>query len=120
LQTLIIKNKFPSLNEYITAERTNRHMAAKIKKDLTYLVYAECKRQKIKKADRVKLHYIWYEVNKKRDMDNVAFNQKFIQDGLVNAGILRNDGWDNITGFTHEFELSKEHGVVIKIEEVAR
>lgn len=42
-------------------------------------------------------------------MDNVsAFGRKVIQDALVVAGKLKNDGWDNIRGFCDDFAIDKE------------
>ena len=114
---LKIDYKFPSLNDYITAERTNKYKASKIKKDLTDLVALECKRQKIPKFGKVLLTYTWIEKNKKRDKDNIYFNQKFIQDGLVHAGVIKNDGWENVKGFKHMFEIGADYGVEIEIEE---
>lgn len=57
----------------------------------------------------VKISYVWYEPNKKRDKDNIAFAKKFIQDALVELGVLKNDGWANIVGFTDEFKISKDN-----------
>lgn len=34
--------------------------------------------------------------NAKADPDNIAFNKKFILDGLKDAGIIRNDGFKEI------------------------
>lgn len=114
---LKIKYKFPSLNDYISAERTNKHIAAKMKKELTELVAYECKAQKIPKMDKVKISYTWFEKNKRRDKDNIAFNKKFIQDGLVHAGVIKNDNWEYIKGgFADDFILSKYYGVEVMLE----
>ena len=116
---LTILHKFPSLNDYITAERTNKYKASKIKKDLTDIVALECKRQRLPKFGKVVLHYRWIEKTKRRDKDNICFNQKFVQDGMVHAGVLKNDCWEQVKGFTHEFEIGADYGVEIEIEEVA-
>lgn len=58
----------------------------------------------------IKLHYKFYEPNKKRDMDNVwAFASKCTQDSLVVAGVLDNDGWEQITGISAEFFVDKDN-----------
>ena len=63
--------------------------------------------------------YIWVEKNKSRDKDNVAFDKKFIQDALVSCGVLKNDGWKNITGFEDSFMVDKDKpGVKVCLTEV--
>ena len=51
--------------------------------------------------------------------DNIAFAKKFIQDALVETGVLRNDGWSEIEGFTDNFALDpKNPRVEVTIEEM--
>ena len=38
-----------------------------------------------------KLKIVFYEPDRRRDVDNVSFASKFILDGLVKAQILQND-----------------------------
>lgn len=103
---LTIKGELTDLNTYINAERSNRFMGAKIKKQQTEIVYWAIKEQKLKKAQgSVYMTYTWYCKNKKKDKDNIVFARKFIQDGLMTAGILKNDGWDDIEGFQDVFEI---------------
>lgn len=107
----IIWGRLPSLNEYIEAERANRFKAAKMKKDLQERIGAEIRAANLKKAEPpVKLFYVYYEPNKRRDKDNIAaIAHKFVQDSLVSCGILENDGWNDITGFTDEFFIDKKN-----------
>lgn len=67
------------------------------------------------------MKYTWYERNKKRDKDNISsFGRKVIQDGLVKAGVLENDGWKQIEGFSDRFRIDEEHPrVEIEIVEVS-
>lgn len=53
-------------------------------------------------------------------MDNVSsYGRKVIQDALVKSGVLANDGWANIIGFTDEFAVDKMHPrIEVEIEEV--
>lgn len=64
-------------------------------------------RQQLRKIHITKpviLKYDFYEVNKKRDLDNISsFAHKVIQDSLVKSGILANDGWEEITGYLDQF-----------------
>ncbi len=58
----------------------------------------------------MKMLYRWYEPSRRRDLDNIsAFGRKVIQDGLVQAGVLENDGWKQICGFVDEFFVDTEH-----------
>lgn len=49
------------------------------------------------------IKFEWYERNRKRDKDNIAFAKKFILDALVKSHVLKNDGWNEIEGFSDEF-----------------
>jgi hypothetical protein len=107
---LKITGELCDLNTYINAERGNRFHAAKIKKDETEKVYWACKEQKLKKVTgSVYMTYTWYCKNKRKDKDNIVFARKFIQDGLVEAKILTDDGWDEIEGFQDVFEIDAKN-----------
>ena len=117
---LIIPGTLPSLNELIDAERTHRQKGAAVKKKAERIVRA-CIWQQIrgiKPRTPVKLHYFFYEPTRRRDKDNVAsFAMKVIQDSLVKENILPNDGWNEVLGFTCDFELDNRNPrieVVIK------
>ena len=46
--------------------------------------------------------------------------QKFIIDGLVKAGVLKNDGWAQIGDLNHSFEVDKENPrIEVILEEIA-
>lgn len=108
---LVIHRSLPGLNEYIAAERSNRHVAAKMKKQIEHEIIMEAKIQlKKKKFDKpVSMIYCWYEKDKRRDKDNISFARKFIQDSLVKNGNLKNDGWKEIDSFSDEFRVDKEN-----------
>ena len=54
-------------------------------------------------------------------MDNISsFGRKVIQDALVDCGVLKNDGWKNISGFTDMFFVDSQNPrieVILKEEE---
>lgn len=109
------------LNEYVSAERTNRYKAASLKRQtelrIQYAIKAQAKG--IRFAKPVTMRYRWYEKNRKRDKDNVSFAKKFVQDALVHSGVLENDGWKNIESFTDEFFVDAQNPrVEVEIEEV--
>ena len=39
--------------------------------------------------------------------DNIASAKKFVIDGLVEADILADDGWRQVSGFSDTFEIDK-------------
>ena len=118
---LVIKGRLPGLNDLISAERTNRYRAAKLKRDAEELVLWSAKaslRGKI--PTPTIMHYLWLEPNRKRDKDNISsFGRKVIQDALVKGGYLKNDGWNDIQGFTDEFGVdAKNPRIEVIFEEV--
>ena len=121
IHKLIIPGILPNANDYIGANRTNRYGAAKMKRQAEAAVMAAIKRQMrgLKLTRPVVLHYTWVEKDRRRDHDNVAFAQKFVQDALVHAGVLKNDGWAQVEGFTHAFRVDSKHPrVEVELEEV--
>lgn len=66
------------------------------------------------------LLFRWFEKNKRRDHDNVSsFGRKVIQDALVKANILQDDGWGYVIGFQDEFFVDfKEPRIEIIIKEI--
>ena len=90
-----IKGTLPGLNELIEAERRNRYEGARMKKQCETVV-AHSARQlgNVVVTQPVHMVYHWHEKNRRRDKDNIsAFGRKVIQDALVKAGYLLNDGW---------------------------
>lgn len=109
MQTFIIKGRLPDANTYINAERSNRYAAAKMKDEWTKIVAGEAKAQRIKKVDvPVMIFFTWWVKDKKRDKDNIMFGQKFILDGLVASGVLKNDGWNTIKYLNHNFLILQD------------
>lgn len=105
-----IRGELVDLNTYINKERGNRYAAATIKEEETRRVYWECKAQKLSRIDSpVFVACSWFCKNKRKDRDNIAFSKKFILDGLVKAGVLSNDGWDDIVGFQDAFFIDTEN-----------
>lgn len=51
----------------------------------------------------------WYVENKKTDKDNIAFQRKFIFDGFIKAGLLKNDGWKEIGDWEDNFFIDKNN-----------
>lgn len=109
---LTIPGRLDNLNDYISAERTNRYKGAEMKsrnESLVINAIRQCMRG-VKIDKPVFMEYRWYERNKRRDLDNISsFGRKVIQDSLVYAHVLRNDGWKEIQGFSDSFFLDTDN-----------
>ena len=104
----IISGRLPSLNDYTKANRGNKYAGNTLKQDTQQLISLYIpKWVTIEKP--VTIEFRWYEQNTKRDLDNVAFAKKFILDALVNKGILVDDGWKQVVGFSDEFYVDKKN-----------
>lgn len=120
-QTLIIPGRLPGLNEYIDAERNNKYKAAKMKRDSEDIVMFNARRCRLKAFHgAVVMKYRFYEKDRRRDKDNISsYGRKIIQDALVKSKIIRNDGWNDIAGYSDTFEVDKKNPrIEIDIEEV--
>lgn len=116
---LIILGTLPNLNDYLKAERQtyrkNGSFTTKgneLKKDTQELIIWQIRQQLrgVHINNQIRLNYIFYEPNMKRDLDNIsAFSHKVIQDSLVLAEIIDNDGWKNIKGYSDDFYVDKEN-----------
>lgn len=106
----VIPGRLPGLNDLIGAERIHRQKGAKLKKDSESIVRPILSEafHGYRPTKPVTLHYVFYEPNSRRDKDNVAsYAMKIIQDSLVKEGILENDNWKYVVGFTCEFGIDK-------------
>ena len=110
---IVIPGTLPNLNDYIEAERISKYKAAALKREtenaIGYYINL-AKRQQEMPGPPVTMHYTWIEPNRRRDLDNISsFGRKVIQDSLVTAGILPNDGWKHIAGFSDSFEVDAKN-----------
>lgn len=106
-QAFTIQGRFCGLNEFYRAQHFKQ---AKMKADAEARVVEAARSAGLEPCKgRVFYRVTWYEANRRRDLDNVAFGKKFIQDGLVKAGILENDSAAYIAGFSDHFEYDAEN-----------
>ena len=111
----VINGKLPGLNDYLKAERSfsKKHSCGNDMKQENQMriisaVRTQLKRLKI--SSPVYIQYVFYEPNRKRDLDNIAgVAHKFIQDALVKCGVLENDGWSSIIGFSDRFYVDRHN-----------
>lgn len=111
----VIKGKLDGLNEYIRACRANRYKGAEMVKKNERLVMAYILQAvnfgevyEVKNYP-IKLNINWYEMDNRRDIDNITFATKFIQDSLVRTGILDDDSRKYINQVNHSVFTDKEN-----------
>lgn len=103
---MVIEGRFPSLNDYVDAERLNRYRGAAMKRTQTERVQAATIAQGLPRfAGPVAVRFLWVEPNRRRDLDNVALAKKFVLDGLVAAGVLEGDGQRHVVALQDCFEV---------------
>lgn len=114
----VIPGELPAMNEIIKASKSHYGAYAKLKKDYTALVMIHAKGlPEVKKAD---FEITWYCKNKRKDPDNVAGGgTKILLDGLIKAGIIPNDGWNEVNSITHDFKVDKDNPrIEVEIREI--
>lgn len=127
--SFIIEGRLPSLNEYLQAERikitrngkfTTKGNAMKQREQAKIITCIRKSLRGLKITKPVKIHYDIYEENKKRDLDNVlSVISKFTQDSLVKAGVLHNDGWNEIQSISADFYIDKNRPhILVTLTEV--
>lgn len=102
IQRFTIQGRFPSLNDYMSAERADRRFGASMKRKETKRA-AEAAEGLTQCINPVIVGFKWIEPNLRRDADNVAFAKKFILDGLVIAGALKDDSRKYVIGLEDDF-----------------
>jgi hypothetical protein len=118
----IIQSQLPTLNDYIQKERGGWAAAASIKKKGTEAVQLEVLSQNRSKIDgMVDVELYWIVPDNKQDPDNVFFATKYILDGIVKAGVLREDGRKNIRHISHKIRTIKNYRfVIVKLKAVSQ
>lgn len=114
---IILPFGLPGLNDYVRAINKNRYTGNKLKQEVQGDISIFLKHTEPVKNPCI-IHFTWVEKNKKRDLDNVAFAKKFILDALVNEGVLQNDSYRYVRGFTDSFEYEEHQKILIDIEEL--
>lgn len=119
IQTFVIKGTFVSLNKW-TAQARNPKARARIKREHDKRVVEAVREYGIGPMNGpIRYHVLWVEPNRKRDLDNIAFGKKFVQDGLVKAGIIPNDTSKEIAGFSDSFAYDRKNPrIEITLEEI--
>jgi Holliday junction resolvase RusA-like endonuclease len=111
-----IEGRFPGLNEYTNANRTNFHNGNSMK--TWYSLKAKSVFQKYQPLTQelpIYLAFVWHEPNKKRDVDNIGFAAKFILDGMVLAGFIPDDSPKYVKGMAHRAVYDADHSAYVEV-----
>ena len=122
---IVIPGRLPGLNEYTAACRSHAQRGGQMKREAEEMVLLAIAAQRsrdrfpAKFREPVRLHYKFYEPNRRRDQDNVsAFARKVIQDALVMLAVIKNDGWGSVAGSDEVFGVDKASPrIEVEIEE---
>lgn len=106
-----IRGRFPSLNEYTSANRSNRYAGSKMKKDCHKQVIEAIKGHKLPKVKNypVTLEITWFEKDRRRDIDNISYAVKFINDSLVEAKIIEDDSQQFVRSIINHIEVDRNN-----------
>jgi hypothetical protein len=105
----------PTLNRTIRLARNNRYASREEKRLWTEEIARRCYK-KHKFQGIVWIEFTWKIRNWQRDPDNTAASAKFICDGLVQAGIIRDDSLKIIQSpVLHWFEKSDLDSVLVRV-----
>lgn len=102
-----IPGSLPGMNKIIEAAKSHFGAYAKMKEEHTTAITWLAK--KLPTYKRVVLVITWYEPDHRRDPDNIMAGQKFIMDGLVQAGVIPDDSQKYILGIVHRFKVDRQN-----------
>ncbi len=107
--TLTIPGRLPGLNEIIDAAKSHYAKYSTEKKEYTEEVAWLAKQARLPKVEKAYLVITWFEPDRRRDPDNIMAGQKFILDGLVQAGVFPGDSQKYIQGIYHSFAVDPKN-----------
>lgn len=116
-QNFFVPGPLPGMNDYIGKDARRKY--GREKKQWATVIRACIRKAKIKPAQHVWIVWQWREPNRRRDPDNfVSMGEKFILDALQEAGILSNDGWNEVAGWSHRWSVdAKRPGVLVTLQD---
>ena len=109
-----VPGRFPSLNEYTSANRNGYHTGDRMKHVNTQRVKACCMGlPPVAKGFPRTVRITWYEFNRRRDIDNITYAAKFILDGMKEAGIIPDDSQRYIDAIENRVKVDKANPRVV-------
>lgn len=115
---LFIEYVPPNWNKYIYAERTNLYVANKIKQQEKQIVQLLARGRKYTGEYPVEVIVRPHFQARREDLDNCRY--KGLLDGLVAAGVLKNDNLKHIQKITLEPIFDDKVGIEFEIKEMEK
>ena len=118
-QSFFVEGPMPGQNDFMGH---GKHWTyGKAKKEWAKKIAAALQEHRILAMTRVHIEWVWVERNTRRDPDNfTGISKKFILDTLVAQGVLDDDGWKQIAGWSDRWHVDADcPGVHITLTEVA-
>lgn len=118
-----IDKQLACLNEYTKTNRGNKYAGNTVKQVSTNICFIAANnalrvwKKKPCKTDLYDLKITW-NTPTGHDADNVYFGIKFILDGLVKAGVIKDDKRKHIRHIANEIYTSKAYSVVVEFWKV--
>ena len=109
---LTFPGSYPTLNKVIANAKKNWGLYATEKSKFTKIAHIDAIAQYRGPVieSQCNFQFNWFLKNDKTDPDNITVGQKYIFDGLVNAGVLKDDGIEILGGgITHFFAVDKDN-----------
>lgn len=108
---LTIPGELPVLNEIIKASKRGKgkwQPYAEMKKEYTEKVAILAKVDVNKSFKKIDILIRWVCKNRRKDKDGITAGTKFILDGLVLAGVIKDDGWRQVGDIFHMFDVDRK------------
>lgn len=111
---IVVEGILPNLNEYIKSINGSRYSGNSLKQNATDICYYAGMEQKSRDfvpiSTPAQFDFVWFCRDKKVDPDNfTSAGRKFFLDGIQKAGIITNDGWKNVGGFSDKWYVDSDH-----------
>ena len=120
---IVIPGELPDLNTIIAESKKGRgkwQPYNEIKQEYTNMVAWIAKSEIKKQLKKIDLEITWICKNRRKDKDNISGGIKFVLDGLVVAGVIKDDGWGQVGDIYHKFKVDKHNPrVEVEIREVS-
>ena len=126
--TFFLPGRLPDLNEYTYINPKGKNVYAispgirlkKLWRERASLIIESQKPEGFEMFDTpVFISLLWHlEENDKRDPDNIVFAKKFIFDGMVDAGVIADDGRPEIAGFIDRWIDADRPGVEVSVTDL--
>ena len=116
------RHPLPGMNEVVAENRRGFGAGNRLKRRMTELAEVAA-RSAVEEAGWVaplgpaEVRMEWHELSRRRDLDNVVSAQKFVLDGMVEAGLLRGDSQRYVPcPVTHEVVVDRDRpGVAVTV-----